>query len=361
MKSSDKNSRLLCYKALFYSVFSRNGFLSRWIRLMKDYQQVCSQLLFDEDYYLEHNPDVRDAGMPAIKHYIRYGRFEGRKPNNYNENSLYPAGHFYSPIVNVEEVKRNENKIWPLDFEIPIPEIDFNLAKQLDLIHEFAKFYKDIPFPVLKSSKFRYFYENPAFSYSDGIILYSFIRHFNPKRIIEVGSGYSSALVLDTLDQLNRPNVSVTCIEPFDDLLLSIISYKDKRKLTIIKKNFQETSLSLFSQLIKDDILFIDSTHVVKTGSDVNYLILNVLPSLNNGVIIHFHDIFFPFEYPKNWVFDGRSWNEAYFLRAFLMYNNSYEILCFADMIHKYNKESFSEMPYCYKNHGGSFWIRKII
>lgn len=362
MKKSKKNNISIIFtKLLFFLSLGNNGFIRRWIRIIREFDKVNNKLFFDEEYYLANNPDVKASGMPSLKHYHLFGRFEGRKPNENERHMCYPAGHFYSPIVNIEEIKEREQEIWDEKSVMELPGIELNINYQFQLINEFSKFYKEIPFQEKKVNSYRYYFQNPAFSFSDGIILYSFIRHFSPSKIIEVGSGFSSALILDTIDQLKRTDVDVTFIEPYADLLFSLLSDKDKGKVLIIEKNLQQINLSFFKKLKKDDILFIDSSHVVKTGSDVNYLILNILPSLNKGVIIHFHDIFYPFEYPQNWVFEGRSWNEVYFLRSFLMFNNNFEIMLFPDFIHKNHKEYFSKMPYCFKNSGGSIWIRKVI
>ena len=115
----------------------------------------------------------------------------------------------------------------------------------------------------------------------------------------------------------------------------------------------------LFDELAENDILFIDSTHVSKTGSDVNYILFEILPRLKPGVFIHFHDVFYPFEYPREWVFGGFNWNENYLLHAFLMYNETFEIKIFADYLHVHHKEIFKEMPLCYKNTGGNLWLQK--
>jgi hypothetical protein len=122
---------------------------------------------------------------------------------------------------------------------------------------------------------------------------------------------------------------------------------------------FQEVNIETFEKLNPGDFLFVDSTHVVKTGSDVNYIIFEILPKLKSGVIIHFHDIFYPFEYPKDWVFMGRNWNEDYFLKAFLMYNKDFEIMLFSHYLHNQHKEVFNKMPLCDKNHGGNLWLMK--
>jgi hypothetical protein len=133
----------------------------------------------------------------------------------------------------------------------------------------------------------------------------------------------------------------------------------DKKSTSIIQSDVQLITLDNFEKLQAGDILFIDSTHVVKTGSDVNYILFEILPLLRSGVFIHFHDVFFPFEYPKEWVYEGRNWNEDYFLRAFLMYNNKFEIRLFCEYIHRHHKVAFKDMPLTYKNTGGNLWLEK--
>lgn len=118
-------------------------------------------------------------------------------------------------------------------------------------------------------------------------------------------------------------------------------------------------SLAVFEKLNKGDILFVDSTYVSKTGSDVNYILFEILPVLKKGVIIHFHDVFYPFEYPKEWVFQGRNRNESYILKAFLMYNESFEIKLFSEYLHRHHKEVFEDMPLCYLTAGGNLWVEK--
>jgi len=282
------------------------------------------------------------------------------KVKEYEKHMCFPAGHYYSPVVNVDEIKQREHEIWKTISPSTLPGIDLNVSAQLKLVKEFTKTYQEIPFPESKNEKFRYYYENPFFSYSDGIFLYSFIRHFKPSRIIEIGSGFSSALILDTLQCLNRPQIKVSFIEPYPDRLYSLITEKDKQQVTIFEKNLQQIEISFFQQLHENDILFVDSTHVAKTGSDVNYLVFEILPSLKKGVLIHFHDIFYPFEYPKDWVFGGRSWNEDYMLRSFLMYNDNFKIMLSPHFIYQQHNQSLANMPNCYKNSGGSIWIQKV-
>jgi hypothetical protein len=216
-----------------------------------------------------------------------------------------------------------------------------------------------MPFNANKQDHLRYQFENGSYSYTDAIVLYSMIRNLKPKRIIEVGSGHSSAVMLDTNELFFNNQINLTFIDPYPERLLSLLKEEDKINNTLIKSDVQLLDLKLFKELQEGDILFIDSTHVSKTGSDVNYILFEILPNLNEGVYIHFHDIFYPFEYPKEWVFNGRNWNENYILKAFLMHNADYKMILFSEYLHKFSKETFSKLPLCYNNHGGNLWLKK--
>jgi hypothetical protein len=133
----------------------------------------------------------------------------------------------------------------------------------------------------------------------------------------------------------------------------------DKKQAIVIEKDVQLISLNVFKKIEAGDILFIDSTHVSKTGSDVNYILFEILPVLKSGVLVHFHDVFYPFEYPKDWIFHGINWNEDYILKAFLMYNEKFEIKLFSEYLHRHHKDVFEEMPLCYNNTGSNLWIEK--
>ncbi len=273
------------------------------------------------------------------------------------QNVCFTPGHFYSPIVSVKSIKKREARIWPSQQDT-IEGIDLNIKKQLELCEIFERYYSEQDFSSEKRSS-RYYFDNIFFLETDAVVLYSFLRYFHPKNIIEVGSGFSSALMLDVREQFHL-ETEITFIEPFSKRLKSLLTERDKETIKIYESNVQDVDLEVFDKLKENDILFIDSTHISKTGSDVNHEFFNILPRLKKGVIIHFHDIFFPFEYPKNWVYQGRSWNENYILRAFLMHNTDYEILFFSDYLHKRHPEAFENMPVCYKNSGGSLWLKKI-
>lgn len=229
--------------------------------------------------------------------------------------------------------------------------------EQLNLIQSLIPFYKEIPFEVKSDGEKRYHFENPMYSYSDGVFLYCMIRKYRPNRIIEVGSGYSSALMLDTNEIYFNNRIDLTFIEPYPNRLNSLLKKNDK--INLIQTPIQDVQLNVFNTLENNDFLFIDSTHVSKTGSDVNFLLFEVLPKLKKGVKIHFHDIFYPFEYPKEWVLgDRRSWNEAYMLRCFLTNNSKFKILAFNSFLDEFYKSWFTEnMPLCTLNNGSNLWL----
>lgn len=270
-----------------------------------------------------------------------------------------PPGHYYSPIPSLGEVEHDKAKIFgqPPD---RIPGIDLNPEGQLALLHQFAELYPTIPFKPEKQESLRFYYENPSYSYSDAIMLHCMMRQLQPNRLIEIGSGFSSCLILDTNEIFFNNAIQTLFIEPFPDLLHALISKNEQKSVRLLPHRLQDVQLEEFEALKENDILFVDSTHVSKINSDVNRIFFEILPRLNSGVYIHFHDIFFPFEYPKKWIYEGRAWNEAYLLRAFLQYNQAFSIVLMNTYM-EMNYESFfqEKMPLCLLNPGGSIWIKK--
>ena len=270
-----------------------------------------------------------------------------------------PAGHFYSPIASLKDIRSDESRIFGA---VPrnIPGIDLREEEQLRLLAELAGFYPEVPFRPDRTDGLRYCFENLMYSYSDAILLYGMIRHLRPKRIIEIGSGFSSCVTLDTNELHFGGAVQTTFIEPHPGLLLSLIKPSDRDRIRLIPTRLQEVDLSEFDVLGSNDILFVDSTHVSKVDSDVNRIVFEILPRLAAGVYIHFHDVFFPFEYPRDWILEGRAWTEAYLLRCFLQYNSAFRIVLMSDFLHRFHHDFFREnMPLCRKNTGGSLWISR--
>jgi len=239
--------------------------------------------------------------------------------------------------------------------------IDLREEHQMELLKELAAYYGEVDFPEKKQSSHRYYFENPNYSYADAVLLYSMIRYLKPRRIVEIGSGFSSCVALDTNEAHFNRSIHCSFVEPYPQLLKSLLKPGDEDGIVIVSEGVQDADPGVFLQLEENDILFIDSTHVSKTNSDVNYLLFHVLPILKRGVYVHFHDIFFPFEYPMDWIYEGRSWNECYVLRAFLYGNPQFRIELFTSFMTRFHKEFFeAHMPLCLKNTGGCIWLKKM-
>jgi predicted O-methyltransferase YrrM len=270
-----------------------------------------------------------------------------------------PAGHFYSPIPALADVRQDHLRLFR-DPARSLPGISLNESEQLQLLGSFKSYYAELDFPQEKTAGHRYFYENTFYSYCDAIFLYFMLRHLRPTRVIEVGSGYSSCVTLDTSDRFLGGNIRCTFIEPYPDRLLALLEPGDASRIEIVTRRLQDVPIDRFRELRSGDILFIDSTHVVKIGSDVKYIFEEVLPSLKPGVHVHFHDVFYPFEYPSAWVYSGRVWSEAYLLRAFLSYNREFEIVLFNTFLERFHHNMFAtEFPLCLRNTGGSIWLQR--
>jgi len=239
--------------------------------------------------------------------------------------------------------------------------IDLREPNQLAYLRQIERHYPGLPFTSERNADTRYYYENPAFPYGDAIVLASTILEFRPAHFIEVGSGYSSGAALDIVEQFLNWATECTFIEPYPALLHTIIHLDDYAHIRIYPQRVQDVPLDTFDRLEANDILFIDSSHVAKTDSDVVHCIFRVLPRLKPGVLVHFHDMFYPFEYPETWVVDeNRSWNELYFLQAFLMYNTHWEIQFFNSfMAYRYGEILRRSLPDFLRNPGGSLWLRK--
>jgi|GEM_PF-422985 len=268
-------------------------------------------------------------------------------------------GHFYSPIVNVDEIREMFSGA---PMVTSLPAIRISKESHTKVWNELLPFLRDIPFPEVKSPSFRYYFTNTAFSYGDGSILHAMLRRYRPKRLIEIGSGYSSACAVDTIDRYLDGKVEVSFIEPYPELLLRLLGEDAARRFKIHDTPVQKVSLSIFESLEEGDFLFIDSTHVMKTGSDVCHELFNILPALKPGVFVHFHDIPWPFEYGRKWVLEqNRSWNEIYGLRAFLMYNDAFEIVFMNDyFVNTCRHMIQADYPAMLKNSGASIWLRKM-
>ncbi len=272
--------------------------------------------------------------------------------------------HFYQPIPHVRYLN---DRLW----ETPsaLVGIDMDEQSQIALLSQFSDAYKheyDL-FPTNKTGRpYDYFVNNGGFESVDGEILYCIIRHFKPKRIIEIGSGnstYLSALAIQkNKEQDPKYSCEFTAIEPYPN---KVLQNGLPNLSNLIKEPVQNVPLSTFERLEENDILFIDSSHVLKVGSDVQYEYNDILPRLNKGVFIHIHDIFLPCEYPKKWILqEHRFWTEQYLLQAFLTYNSAFKVIWAGHYMHMYHPELLEKTFRTYNHETvqpGSFWMRKAL
>jgi hypothetical protein len=268
-----------------------------------------------------------------------------------------PHGHFYSPLPSEEEIGRAYQN--PVSGP-PFAAVEFNEAEQFALFKELASYAEGFPFSDTRGEGRRFELTNPSFSRYDAFILYGIIRHLRPRRIIEVGCGYTSAAILDLNDQLCGGRLELTFIDPDLAEFRRHLLPGDEARVTTIERRVQEVPFEVFGALEANDILFLDTSHVSKVGSDVNHLFFHVLPSLRAGVWIHLHDIPSDLEYPREWVDAGRAWNEVYLLRAFLMYNRAFEVVLSSAHLYHHNVPFLNrELPGCASGGGCQMWLRK--
>ena len=271
---------------------------------------------------------------------------------------FFPPGHFYSPLPSTAEVTEAFARG---GFGPPFPAIDLNEAGQSARLERFRGLYAEQPFPEKETPGRRFYLDNPSYGHYDAIMLYSMLREARPRRIIEVGSGFSSAAMLDLNDTVLGGGLQLTFIDPDMRRLRQLLRPQDESRVTLIEKRVQEVPLEIFAALGENDVLFIDSSHVSKIGSDVNRLYFDVLPTLAPGVLIHIHDVAGNLEYPPEWFAEGRAWNEQYLLRAFLMNNSDYRIELFTGWLFNTRHAWFREhMPLCARGGGGQIWLRKL-
>jgi predicted O-methyltransferase YrrM len=266
-----------------------------------------------------------------------------------------PPGHFYSIVPGPEDVARAKARYAAAGPTLPgialapgqlVPGFQQRAALVSDWDGGFA-------------AGGRYHARNQAFDVGDAAMLRSSILLHRPRRLIEVGSGWSSACTLDTLDEAGI-DTSVTFIEPYPENLEARLRPADKARVDIRVAEVQSVPTEVFAELDANDILFIDSSHVFKPGSDVDDYFGRVLPSLRPGVHVHIHDIFWPFEVPAGWLDEGRAWNEGHALRNFLANSDSWEITVFNDYFKRFHLDVIEEsLPLVLENPGGSIWLRR--
>lgn len=274
---------------------------------------------------------------------------------------------FYEPIPDSRTLK---NKLWQNPSELI--GINLNEQGQIELLSDFASKFKNeydcLPLNQDQNLKpYEYYINNGSFESGDGEILYCMIRYFKPKRIFEIGSGNSTYLLAQAILKNKEEEKNYECefvvIDPYPNNVVKT-GFPGLSKL--IPKQVQDIPWQEFKNLKENDILFIDSSHVLTLGSDVQYEYLEIFPRINKGVIVHSHDIFLPAEYPKDWVLKEHIfWTEQYLLQAFLSFNDSFEVLWAGNYMHSEHLGELKTSISSYRLEKGwagpgSFWMRRI-
>ena len=262
--------------------------------------------------------------------------------------------HYYEPQFDLTKIKR------PLAQERPLPGIDWNVEEQMTLLHalSYADELADTPFD--KPDDLSFYLNNGSFESGDAEFWYQLIRLKKPRRIFEVGSGNSTLAAMQAIRRNQNEDVAYACkhvcVEPYE------MPWLEQTTSSVVRKRVEELDVTFFSELEEDDVLFIDSSHIIRPEGDVLFEYLELLPALNKGVIVHLHDIFSPRNYPEEWLVDQvRFWNEQYLLEAFLTHNSSWAIIASLNYLHHHHYESLKSVaPFLTEDREpGSFYIQK--
>lgn len=271
---------------------------------------------------------------------------------------IFPiANHYYEPLFDTSVLKKS------LRDDRNLPGIDMNRNEQLELLNQFNFENELFSIPENKENELEYYYNNGSFCSGDSEALYCMIRHFKPKRIIEIGSGFSSLMSLKALEDNKKAdsgyNFEFTCIEPYE------MPWLEKTGVNVIRKRVEDIDTAFIGDhLDENDILFIDSSHIIRPQGDVLFEYLEILPILKKGVLIHIHDIFTPKDYLDEWIKENNwMWNEQYLLEAFLSFNKDYKIILALNYLFHNHREIISKkFPILNKQAGrepGSIWLVK--
>lgn len=271
-----------------------------------------------------------------------------------NVGVLPVLDHYYEPLFNEKHLTK------PLSQDRKLPGMDFNVDIQLQVLSQlnFSSELNDVKEAYINDTTFSF--KNGSFEHGDAEFLYNMIRLKKPKRMIEIGSGQSTKIAQLAIKKNQLENASITCehicIEPYEMPWLESIN------VDVIRKKVEDIDLSFFKKLEANDLLFIDSSHVIRPQGDVLFEYLELLPTLNSGVIVHIHDIFSPKDYLHSWIINEiRLWNEQYLLEAFLTSNQEWEIIGAVNyLIHNHYDAVKDKLPQIsYDIEPGSFYILK--
>ena len=273
----------------------------------------------------------------------------------------WDLGHYYSPVPDTRELAREpaRSRVWPTRPRA-MPGVDWREEEQVALVRDIVGSQEPIRFPDGPTGdQTEYHTANELFSRVDAWALQAMLRHVPPRRVIEVGSGWSSLVTARVNREYLEGQADVTCIEPYpSDFLMGGVAGMSR----LIASPVQEVPVKQFQALGSGDVLFIDTAHVIKTGGDVKYLYHEVLPRLAPGVAVHIHDIFLPWDYPEDWVLVGRGWNEQYLVQSFLAFNDTYEVMLAMAWLCRTHPELLATQVPRFDpavDGAGSLWIRR--
>ena len=240
--------------------------------------------------------------------------------------------HYYEPQFDFRVTRV------PLSADRALPAVDWNIAGQLQLLGTFTRAEELADLAQPGSGAPGFCLENDFFQAGDAEYWYQLIRQVKPARIFEVGSGHSTLMaaraIRRNVDESAGYQRKHVCIEPYE------APWLEQTGVTVLRKPVEEVGLEFFSELGQNDVLFIDSSHVIRPQGDVLFEYLDLLPALNPGVIVHVHDIFSPKDYPAEWLRDEvRLWNEQYLLEAFLSYNHGWKIVGSLNYLYHHHRE----------------------
>ncbi|MFA5393580.1 MAG: class I SAM-dependent methyltransferase [Candidatus Ratteibacteria bacterium] len=290
---------------------------------------------------------IRKAGMQRMvwskKIFMKVGVFPIRD-------------HYYEPLFNPKHLKKSLRK------DRELPGLNFNDSEQLQILNKF-NYNKELEkIPKEKTDLLEFYYRNPSIGPGDSEYLYNMVRLFKPRKIVEIGCGYSTLMAINAVRQNKKENQDYfcehVCIEPYENKWLESLNLK------VFREKIENIEKKILKDLEANDILFIDSSHIIRPQGDVLFEYLEILPILRKGVLVHIHDIFIPKDYLDEWVLkDVKLWNEQYILEAFLTFNNEYRIIGALNYLkHHYSKEIYNKCPILANETNEepcSFWLVK--
>ena len=280
-----------------------------------------------------------------------------RCKNAFMKIGVFPIrDHYYEPQFVYDKLKQSFSR------DRELPGIDWNVPEQLKLINAFSFSREVSDIPIEKPDTPGFYLNNGSFGFGDAEFWYQIIRLIKPRRILEIGGGNSTLMAIKAIHKNNEQDPGYqckhVCIEPYE------MSWLEETGIVVIRQKVEDLEMNFFTELEEHDILFIDSSHIIRPQGDVLFEYLELLPTLKKGVIVHVHDIFSPKNYPEQWLTNEvKFWNEQYLLEAFLSHNSGWKIIGALNFLHHhyYDKLKTVAPSLTPDKEPGSFYIQKIV